>query len=207
MRQLSCSAMLFVMAAGCAAPTAPQGADEKSIDSKSDKVIVPKWWAGDGSACGTTLDHDRTFWPPQTILPAGEGEWGAVAESPYGRPGCEWAQIIDYQIPMNWWAMNWQWAWIHIAPRNDVSTQQLCEATWTNMRIYTYPHHGAGNDGFLALEESRKGNWNAIFQSCDFDQPFDHWVDPVWDKMIRVVSQSGVSIVPQQPHYSYFVTH
>ena len=101
--------------------------------------------------------------------------------------------------------MNWQWAWIHIAPRNSITNQWECENSWTNIRIYSYPHHGVGNDGQLQYQDTRRGNWSS-FETCTFDQPEDQWM-AVEFKMIRVVSQSGIWAFPGTSHYSYFVPH
>jgi hypothetical protein len=208
MKQLLWSVLAAAMVGGCAAPVAQPDAKGEDVGTKTDRLIIPTWWWGDGSACSSILEHDHTYWPPEYI-PGEMREYPGVGNDTgtgYGRPGCEQAYITDYQIPYNWWGMNWKWAWIHIAPRSDVSTQWLCENTWTNMRIYSYPHHGAGSDGFLEFEDSRRGNWSSTFQNCDFDMPinFQIWY---WHKMLRVVSQSGTWIFPGANHYSYFVTN
>ena len=201
--------LMAVVAGGCSAPiesreTADNG---DNIAKKADPVIIPTWWAGDGSAC-MTVEHDRMFWP-DAFPPTGSIEVGADSGSTYGRPGCDWAYVIDYIIP-TWWGnqRNWDWAWIHIAPEHGgglpQTSQWQCENTWTNMRIFSYPFKGVGPNGTLVFEDSRKGNWND--GSCTFDMPHDEWLHPV-EKTIRVVSQTGIWIAPMLNHYSYFVTH
>jgi hypothetical protein len=203
MKPLLRSIFISVAVAGCTMPTASQDPKQDGVGSKADGVIVPTWWLGDSSTC-MTKSPDSTFWP-DWYIPGGSAEWGAESGTSYGGPGCEHAYIVDYEIPNNWWAMNWHWAWMHIAPRGDLSTQWLCENTWTNIRIYSYLHHGEGTDGELTYEDSRYGTWTAS-ATCHLDLPTDYQTQP-YERMLRVVSQSGTWIFADFNHYSYFVTH
>jgi hypothetical protein len=205
MQKLLASVFVSTLSA-CTMPATTDPAKHEKPSTRSDSTIVDPWWAGDSSTCKTE-PHDQIFYPP-AFIPGEQAEFG-VETGPgfgtYGNPGCEYAYIIDYHIPDEEWFgdMNWHSAWIHIAPRSDISTQSNCENTWTNMRVYGYAGHTPEGFPTVLRQSSRFGTWSQ--GSCHFDFP-DGIFFQSYIGLVRVISQSGYWIIPGGPHYSYFVT-
>jgi hypothetical protein len=162
-------------------------------------------WQGDSSAC-ISVGPDSVI---QTLGGDVSGifnEWGVVTPAYQGKPGCDFAYVIDYLMPAPLTNVNpgWDWAWIHVASRIPNMTAEICNRSWTSLRVYAYWTFQGNPHQQMILETYRKGSWNG--SDCDFGIPDNVWMSSVYTR-VRAASQHGDGVVALQPHYSYFATN
>jgi hypothetical protein len=161
-------------------------------------------WQGDYSACDTVSPADTTIQTQGD--PTINKEYGQVTPEYSGHPGCDYAYIIDYLMPPPGTNVNpgWDWAWIHVASRIPNMDAATCNSSWTSLRVYGYWTYQGNPQKKLLDETYRKGSWNG--SGCDFGLPDNVWMSSAYTR-VRAVSQHGITILKDRPHYSYFVTN